>query len=95
MKKMGFALVGAAALALVACGRDDADTLNDSTQQNYETDQLNQLADNAAAEAEVEALGTQAQQIEREQTRPAENATNEAAADPTDPAEVEDDVQGM
>ena len=92
MKKLGFALI--AALALGACGRSDTDALNDTMQDNYQAEELNALANNAAADAEVEALGTQQQQLEQANAA-AENTTNEADANPTDPAEVEDDVRGM
>ena len=92
MKKLGFLVIGAAALALAACGRNEADTLNEA-EQNYQADELNALANDAAANAELEALGNQQQQLEAENAAaaepppPPENATN--------PAEVEDDVQGM
>ena len=92
MKKLGFLLVGAAALALGACGSKDSDTLNESEAQNIEANSLNDLAANAA-NAELEALGNQQQQLE------AENNAAEVAAEPADnatsPSEVEDDVQGM
>ena len=92
MKKLGFVVVGSAALALAACGSKNADQLNEAEAQNVEANVLNDLADNAA-NAEVEALGTQEQQLE------AENVATEAPAEPpanaTDPKEVEADVQGM
>ena len=96
MKKLGFAVIGAASLALVACGRNSEDQLNESEAQNVEASTLNDLAANAA-NAEVEALGTQQQQLEAENTVPTdENAdatSNETLK--TDPSKVEDDVQGM
>ena len=92
MKKLGFVVVGSAALALSACGSNNADQLNEVEAQNVEANVLNDLADNAA-NAEIEALGTQDQQLETE------NAAAETPAEPpanaTDPSEVEDDVQGM
>ena len=93
MKKLGFLLVGTAALALAACGSREADTLNEAEAQNYEAEALNDLAANAA-NAELEALGNQQQQLE------AENAAAAAEAETVDgnatsPSEVEDDVQGM
>ena len=91
MKKLGFLLVGAASLALAACGSNEADTVNDAEAVNMGAEALNNLAESAANE--VEALGNQAQQLE------AENTAAEVAADPaaneTSPSEVEDDVQGM
>jgi len=92
MKKLGFVVVGSAALALAACGSNNADQLNESEAQNVEAGALNDLADNAA-NAEIEALGTQEQQLEAENA--AEAPVAEAPANSTDPKEVEDDVQGM
>ena len=89
MKKLGFLLVGTAALALAACGRNEADTLNEAEAQNVEAEALNNLA----AEAEIEALGNQAQQLEAENTAAEEVETIDGNA--TSPSEVEDDVQGM
>ena len=93
MKKLGFAVVAAASLALVACGGNDTDTLNEAADNEAE---LNALAANAAADAnaEMEALGNQQQQLEAEANTEAE-AANEVADNATDPSEVEDDVQGM
>ena len=91
MKKLGFLLVGTAALALAACGRNEADTLNETQVQNMESEALNNLAAEAA-NAEIEALGNQQQQLEAENT-----ATSEVEAvdgNATSPSEVEDDVQG-
>ena len=95
MRKLGFVVIGTAALALVACGRSNEDQLNESEAQNVEASTLNDLAANAA-NAEVEALGTQQQQLEAEN---AATDTNDAAPvdsnSSTDPSKVEDDVQGM
>ena len=92
MKKLGFLLVGTAALALGACGGKDSDTLNESEAQNIEANSLNDLAANAA-NAELEALGNQQQQLD------AENNATAVAPEPgdnaTSPSKVEDDVQGM
>ena len=94
MKKLAFLGLGAAALALSACGgSNEADTLNAEDAQNMESEALNNRAAEAA-NAELEALGNQAQQLE------AENAVDTNAAEVVDnsvtsPSEVEDDVQGM
>ena len=93
MKKLGFLLVGTASLALAACGRNDADTLNETQVQNMESEALNNLAAEAA-NAEIEALGNQAQQLEAENTAAA-NAVETVDGNATSPSEVEDDVQGM
>ena len=93
MKKLAFLGLGTVALALSACGSNEADTLNAEEAQNMESEALNNLAAEAA-NAELEALGNQAQQLEAENTvvaneeTPADNAV-------TAPSEVEDDVQGM
>ena len=93
MKKLGFLLVGTAALALAACGSKDSDNLNESQTQNIEADALNDLAANAA-NAELEALGNQQQQLEAENSANAD--TVETVDDNlTSPSKVEDDVQGM
>ena len=94
MRKLGFALVGAAALALAACGGGDQDTLDENVGDNVgAANELNALADNAALEAETEALGNQAQQLEAEE--PANETENQANGVTTEPSDVEDDVQGM
>ena len=94
MKKLGFLLVGTAALALAACGSNEADTLNETEAQNMESEALNNLAAEAA-NAEIEALGNQAQQqLEAENTATA-NAVETVDGNATSPSEVEDDVQGM
>lgn len=93
MKKLGFLLVGTAALALAACGSNEADTLNEAEAQNMESEALNNLAAEAA-NAEIEALGNQAQQLEAENTATA-NAVETVDGNATSPSEVEDDVQGM
>ena len=94
MKGFKFALVGAAALALAACGGQSDDALTDNVDANAaQTDELNGLADNAALEAETEALGNQAQQLEAE---PVVNQSEELANGlNTEESEVEDNVQGM
>ncbi|GAA4743660.1 hypothetical protein GCM10023264_06090 [Sphingomonas daechungensis] len=93
MKKLGFLLVGTASLALAACGSKDSDTLNEAEAANVEANALNDLAANAA-NAEMEALGNQQQQLD------AENAANATVPETVDgnltsPSKVEDDVQGM
>jgi hypothetical protein len=93
MKKLGFLLVGTASLALAACGSNEADTLNETEVQNMESEALNNLAAEAA-NAEIEALGNQAQQLEAENTAAA-NEVETVDGNATSPSEVEDDVQGM
>jgi len=94
MKTPGFALLAAASLALSACGGNDSDALNETATGNEA--ELNALAANAAADAnaELEALGNQQQQLEAE-ANGAADPVEEPADDATDPSEVEDNVQGM
>jgi Tfp pilus assembly protein PilP len=96
MKKLGFVAMGVAALALAACGKNNADQLNESEAQNVEASALNDLAANAA-NAEMEALGNQQQQLEAENSATTVENTDATSNDAlkTDPSKVEDDVQGM
>lgn len=90
MKKLVFALTATAVLSLAACSGDNQDALDNAEMNQPSADDLNAMsmdAANDAANAEAEALGTQAQQLE--QAAPAEdNNTN-----PTD--EDEQNVSGM
>ncbi|HET7817101.1 MAG TPA: hypothetical protein VFK58_05940 [Sphingomicrobium sp.] len=94
MRTLGFALLAGASLALAACGGNDTDTLNEAAAGNEA--ELNALAANAAADAnaELEALGSQQEQLEAEANSATETA-DEVADNATDPSEVEDNVQGM
>ncbi|MEO6114149.1 MAG: hypothetical protein ABIP07_06870 [Sphingomicrobium sp.] len=67
MKKLSFAIVGAAALALAACGGKGDDALADNVEDNYEAaaDNLEAAADNATG-AEAAALENQADALEVE-----------------------------
>ena len=68
MKKVSFALVGAAALALAACGGQGDDTLGDNVADNYDAaaDNLDAMADNTANDAAAAALENQADALEEE-----------------------------
>ena len=81
MKKLSFAIVGAAALALAACGGQGDDALGENVNDNYEAaaDNLEMMADNAATEGEAEALENQAEQLEE---------TGEAKEEAIDEADV-------
>ena len=80
MKKLSFAIVGAAALALAACGGKGDDALGDNVADNYEAaaDNLEMMADNAATPAAEAALENQADALE------AEGARKEEAIDDAD-----------
>jgi hypothetical protein len=88
MKKLAFALTGAAALGLAACSGNNQDAV-DNAEMNQPAAELNELSNEAAmdaANAEAAALGNQQQQLEQE------NAADNAAT-PTD--EQEQNVAGM
>jgi hypothetical protein len=91
MKKLGFALVGAASLVIVACSDNNADSLN-NVDLNANAGNLDALSNEAANDAEAEALGNQAQQLEQE-ANTLNNAVDElnAAGDTS----VEENVSGM
>ena len=67
MKKLSFAVVGAAALALAACGGKGDDSLGENVQENYENaaENLEAAADNASG-AEAAALENQADALKEE-----------------------------
>jgi hypothetical protein len=96
MKKISFAIVGAASLALAACGGQGDDSLGENIQENMEAqaDNLDALAADAANPAEAEALGNQAEQLREEGDR-IEEATDDADVNAADPAASEQPVQGM
>ena len=79
MKKVSFALVGAAALALSACGGQGDDALGDNVADNYDAaaDNLDAIADNTANAAESDALENQADAL-REEGENKEEAIDEA-----------------
>jgi hypothetical protein len=90
MKRLAFALTGAAALALAGCGGNKQDALQNAEMNQPSADQLDEQANQAAldaANAEAAALGNQQQQIQDE---------NAAAPDTTNPTdEDEQNVSGM
>jgi hypothetical protein len=95
MKKLTFALVGAATLALAACGGRDEDSVeNLDANIGAEAEQLNSLADDAANEAEAEALGVQQEQLESEAPA-AENEAESGAADVEPTEDPDENVSGM
>ena len=71
MKKLSFAIVGAAALALAACGGKGDDALGDNVNDNYQAaaDNLDAMADNTANGAESDMLENQAGALRKEGDR--------------------------
>lgn len=78
MKKLSFAVVGAAALSLAACGGQGDDALGENVQENLEAqaENLEAAAENATG-AEAAALENQADALEA-QGENAEEAIDEA-----------------
>jgi hypothetical protein len=88
MKKLAFACLGAAALLTSACN-NNADQVNNAEMNQSNAEQLNDLSNEAAVNAEAEALGNQQQQLE------AQNAAN-TSDNTANPAEAdEQNVAGM
>ena len=96
MKKLSFALVGAAALALAACGGKGDDSLGDNVNDNYEaaSDNLEAAADNAATPAEAASLENQADALEAEGDRK-EEAIDDADVNAANPAAAANAVNAM
>ncbi|MDQ3074648.1 MAG: hypothetical protein M3Q88_03410 [Pseudomonadota bacterium] len=71
MKKLSFAIVGAATLALAACGGRGDDALGDNVADNYDAaaDNLEMMADNAVTPGAEAALENQADALEAEGAR--------------------------
>jgi hypothetical protein len=88
MKRLAFAVTGAAALTLSACSGNNQDAVNNAelNQPGAELNDLSSDAANDAANAEAAALGNQQQQIE-------ENAAADDTANPSD--SQEQNVSGM
>ena len=62
MKKLAFLIGGAAALALGACSSNNQDAVNNAELNQPAADDLNTLANQAAANAETNAAANQADQ---------------------------------
>lgn len=93
MKKLPFAIIGAASMALAACGGQNDDTVGDAVEDQYENaaDQVDNMADNATG-AEAEALEDQADAL-REEGEAKEDAIDDADIKVSD--ETAANVQGM
>lgn len=81
MNKFAFAVVGAASLALAACGGQGDDALAENVQENYDNaaDNLDAIADNTANPAVADNLANQAEALREEGGR------KEDAIDDADP----------
>jgi hypothetical protein len=90
MKRLAFALTGAAALSLAACSGNNQDEVTNAEMNQPSADELNALSNQAAmdaANAESAALGAQQNALEQE------NAALDNAVNPTDADEQ--NVSGM
>lgn len=90
MKKLTFAVLGAAALALSACGGAQDDTV-ETVDENVQTEEMNALAENAAIDAQTEALANEVDAVDDA----ASETPPPVDENVTDPSQVEQDVQGM
>jgi hypothetical protein len=96
MKKISFALVGAASLALAACGGKGDDSLGENVQSNYENaaENLEAAADNTGNAAVADSLENQADQLKAEGDRK-EEAIDDADVDAQNTAEANAAVNAM
>ena len=65
MKRLVFLIGGAAALALGACGQKNQDAVDNAELNQPAAEDLNGLANEAAVNAEDQALGNQQQQVDQ------------------------------
>ena len=79
MKRLVFLIGGAAALALSACNGSNEDTVNNAELNQPAADDLNALANDAAANAEDQALGNQQQEL-NDQNAASDNGPNPSEA---------------
>ena len=95
MKKISFALVGAASLALAACGGQGDDSLGENVQENYENaaENLEGMAENTSG-VQAETLQNQADALEAEGDRK-EEAIDDADVNAQNPVESNAAVNAM
>jgi ABC-type glycerol-3-phosphate transport system substrate-binding protein len=96
MKKMSFALVGAAALALAACGGSGDDSLGENVQENFDAaaDNLEAASENTSNEVVSDTLENQADALEAEGARK-EEAIDDADVNASNAAEASAAVNAM
>ena len=95
MKKISFALVGAASLALAACGGSGDDSLGENVQENYEAaaENLDAMSDNTSGTTAA-TLENQADALETEGERK-EEAIDDADVNAANPVESNAAVNAM
>ena len=96
MTKITFALVGAASLALAACGGKGDDSLGENVQSNYENaaENLEAAADNTGNAAVSDSLENQADALKAEGDRK-EEAIDDADVNAQNSAEASAAVNAM
>ena len=90
MKKLAFVIVGAAGLGLAGCGSSNQDVVQNAELNQPNADQLNELSNQAAmdANAEAAALANQQKLLDEENAAAQANVVNPKEAD-------EQNVSGM
>ena len=81
MKRLAFVIGGAAALALAGCSGNNQDAVNNAELNQTAADDLNALANGAAANAEDQNLANQQQQLDQNA------AADENGSNPTEDQE--------
>ncbi len=80
MKRLVFVIGGAAALGLAGCNNGNQDAVNNAELNQPAAEDLNALANDAAANAENQALGAPLQPIDQNAAAP-DNGTNPSEAE--------------
>jgi hypothetical protein len=80
MKRLAFVIGGAAVLALSACGNNNQDAVNNAELAQPAAEDLNAQANEAAVNAEDQALGNQQMQNEQNAAAPS-NGSNPSEAE--------------
>ena len=89
MKKLAFVIVGAASLGLAGCGSSNQDVVQNAELNQPSADQLNELSNQAAIDANAEAAAlARQQQLNEENAAAQANVVNPKEAD-------EQNVSGM
>ena len=81
MKRLVFLMGGAALFALSACGSNNQDAVDNAQLNQPAADDLNALANEAAVNAEDQALGNQQQQLNDENAAVENNGPNPSEAE--------------
>ncbi|HSQ98628.1 MAG TPA: hypothetical protein VLM36_01800 [Sphingomicrobium sp.] len=81
MKRLAFLMGGAALLALSGCGSNNQDAVDNAQLNQPAADDLNALANEAAGNAEDQALGNQQQQLNDENAAVENNGPNPSEAE--------------